>query len=105
MRAYTNKLAATTTEHEVVTAVLDYLSTWSPAELAQLPRNCRPNKRVRDAEDVADCAIELTNARVASNDPHPYLLEMEAFFAHACARLSSLDRPRPTATGRTATRG
>lgn len=105
MRAYTNKLAATTTEHEVVTTVLDYLSAWSPAELAQLPRNCRPTKRVRDAEDVADCAIELTNARVACADPHPYLLEMEAFFAHACMRLSILDGPRQPAGSETARRG
>lgn len=92
-----NRLSATTSEQEVVALVLDYLSTWTPEELAQLPRNCRPAKRLRDAEDIADCAIELTNARIACQDPNPLLLEMEAFFAHACARLSSLDGPtRPT---------
>ena len=93
------RLSSTTSEQEVVALVLDYLSTWTPEELAQLPRNCRPTKRLRDAEDIADCAIELTNARISCQDPHPLLLEIEAFFAHACTRLSILDgATRPTRT-------
>ena len=92
-----NRLSSTTTEQEVVALVLDYLSTLRPEELAEIPRDCRPSKRLRDAEDIADCAIELTQARIAAQDPSPLLIQMEAFFAHACARLSTLDGRRSTA--------
>ena len=94
-----SKLSATASEQEVVSLVLDYLSTWTPEELAQLPRHCRPGKRLRDAEDIADCAIDLTNARIAAQDPSALLVQIESFFAHACTRLSQLEgRGRITAT-------
>ncbi len=79
------------TEAEVVEMVRDYLSAWRPEELRDIPECCRPGK-IRDAEDIGDCAFELTRARIASTGPESLLVEMETFFAHACARISRLDR-------------
>ena len=92
MRAPFEKwLAAARSEDEVVDLVRDYIATWAPHELAQVPLSCRPGK-IRDAEDIGDVAFRLTKERIeAAGTPAP-LLEMEAFFAHACARLSALDR-------------
>lgn len=103
MRSHnTPKLAATTSEAEVVSLVLDYLGEWHPEELARIPRRCRPDKRIRDAEDIADVAIGLTNARIAAQDPDPLLVEMETFFAHACTHLSHLEGRRATSAGESA---
>jgi hypothetical protein len=79
-----------TTEEGVVELVRTYLGSWHPEELSQIPAPCRPGK-VRDAEDVGDCAYELTRARIAANGPQPLLVEMETFFAQACAKLSELE--------------
>ena len=84
------KLLEVTSEEEVVELVRVYLGSWRPEELAEIPAHCRPGK-VRDAEDVGDCAYELTKARIAANGPQQLLVEMETFFAQACARLSELE--------------
>ena len=79
-----------TSEEEVVELVRTYLGSWRPEELAEIPPQCRPGK-VRDAEDVGDCAYELTKARIAASGPQALLVEMETFFAQACGRLSQLE--------------
>ena len=84
------KLLRADTEAEIVEVVREYLSTWHPEELRDIPECCRPGK-IRDAEDIGDCAYELTRARIASSGPETLLVEMETFFAHASTRLSKLD--------------
>lgn len=74
----------------MVELVRMYLSDWRPEELAEIPAHCRPGK-VRDAEDVGDCAFELTKARIAASGPQALLVEMETFFAQACGKLSELE--------------
>lgn len=83
-------LRAATSEQEVVRLAQDYLALWSPEELASIPRHCRPG-HVRDAEDIADAAMELTRARIGSFEEESRLTEMETFFAQACVRLSQLE--------------
>lgn len=83
-------LLPVTSEEEVVELVRVYLGGWRPEELAEIPSCCRPGK-IRDAEDVGDCAYELTKARIAANGPQTLLVEMETFFAQACSRLSELE--------------
>ena len=85
-----DKLLHLTSEDEVVELVRVYLGSWRPEELAEIPAQCRPGK-VRDAEDVGDCAYELTKARIAANGPQALLVEMETFFAQACTKLSELE--------------
>lgn len=89
--ATSRKLCSAASEREVVELVREYISSWAPAELAALPEHCRPGK-MRDAEDIADCAIALTRARISLTDPDPLLTEMEGFFAQACGHISQLDR-------------
>ena len=84
------KLLNATSEEEVVELVRVYLGGWRPEELADIPAASRPGK-VRDAEDVGDCAYELTRARIAANGPQVLLIEMETFFAQACSRISALE--------------
>ena len=84
------KLLHATSEEEVVELVRTYLGSWRPEELAEIPAPCRPGK-VRDAEDVGDCAYELTKARIAASGPQALLVEMETFFAQACSKLSELE--------------
>ena len=91
MRAiYETRLARAATEQEVVGIVRDYVSCWLPEDLGRIPRRVLPGK-IRDAEDIADCAIELTLERIGQSNPNFLLIEMEAFFAHACARVSKLE--------------
>ena len=89
-RAYLISLAAATSEEAVVEIARRYLADWRPTELASIPAACRP-RGVADAEDLADLAFALTKARIDSDNPHPLLEEMEAFFAMACARVSELE--------------
>ncbi len=100
---YLERLSTAAKEHEVIELVERFLMQWSPQELAAIPRDCRPG-RIGDQEELADAAYELTKARIARCGGDPLLVEMETFFAHACARLSELERyqrrlvPKPTLT-------
>lgn len=85
-----DNLLHVTSEDEVVELVRVYLGSWHPEELAEIPAQCRPGK-VRDAEDIGDCAYELTKARIAASGPQALLVEMETFFAQACSRISELE--------------
>jgi hypothetical protein len=88
--AIARRLRTATSEAEVIGLVRDFLAEWRPEELAHVPRVCRPGK-MRDGEDIADCAYALTQARMAKAESHPLVLEMENFFAHACTRISELE--------------
>lgn len=89
---YPELLKAATSERGVVQLARSYLSEWSPAELASIPASCRPGS-IADGEDLADIAFSLTRARIDARGPQALLEEMEAFFAHACAKLSELENP------------
>ena len=93
---YQTKLVRAASEREVVRVVRDYVSCWRPEDLGRIPMRLIPGK-IRDARDIADCAIGLTRARIEQNDPPPPLVEMEAFFAQACARVSRGTSPIPGA--------
>jgi hypothetical protein len=85
-------LATAGSEREVLAVVKDYLSRWSPSEIAALPEDCRPG-RMAGADDVAELAFKLSQAQCASGDDvdQGMLLErIGAFFAHASARLTQL---------------
>ena len=83
-------LGSTASEQAVVNLAVRYLQSWQPSELAAIPAYCRPGPP-RDAEELADFAFALTQARIASVTDNAPLDEMERFFAHACARISELE--------------
>ena len=67
-----------------------YLAAWPPADLAAIPSSCRPGA-IRDVEELADAAYELTRAHIEASAPNSRLDEMESFFARACQRVSELE--------------
>ena len=96
---YVRKLRSATSEEDVVRLVREFIAEWRPEELGQLPGPCRPAK-IRDGEDIADCAFDLTRSRMNSAASNPLLAEMEAFFAQACVRLSELEGTSSRGKGR-----
>ena len=83
---------ATQTERDLVVAVRDYLATWQPDELSQLPESCRPG-RISSGEDVSDMAYKLSKLRLGfegSADDRLAFDRMMGFFLHAASRFASL---------------
>ena len=83
---------ATQSEKDLVVAVRDYLATWQPDELSQLPEPCRPG-RITSGEDVAEMAYKLSKLRLGFDGTADQLLafdRMMGFFLHASQRFSTL---------------
>ena len=95
MRTITiDRLQATSSGHDLLGLVREYLSEWRPEELAQIPIECRPGK-LFDAEDLSDFAIDLTRACVSFDVPPEHLKvieEMDAFVGQACRRMAEIER-------------
>ena len=87
---------ATQSEKDLVIAVRDYLATWQPDELSQLPESCRPG-RITSGEDVSDMAYKLSKLRLGFDGSAEQLLafdRMMGFFLHASNRFSMLAATR-----------
>ena len=83
-------LASAGSEREVVSVVKDFLSIWSPTEIASLPEDCRPG-RIGGAEDIAEMALKFSQAQCNFGDnleQRRVLERMGTFFAHASSRLA-----------------
>jgi len=83
---------AAQSEKDLVVAARDYLATWQPDELSQLPEACRPG-RITSGEDIADMAYRLSKLRLGfegSADDRLAFDRMMGFFLHAANRFSSL---------------
>ncbi len=81
------RLAQARSEREVVGIVREYVSEWTPEDLAKVPAQCRPAK-MSDGIDICGFAYVLAKARFAAegDDVEARLVQLEAFFARACAR-------------------
>ena len=97
MSSWHDRLSSATTEEEVARTARDYVTEWSPAELAALPEHCRPGK-IRDGQDVNDLAFKLTHLRFTPGyepiEDGP-LAAMECFFAQACQHLARINNDAP----------
>ena len=95
------KIRSAPTEEALVRLAREFIAEWRPEELSRIPDVCRPSK-IRDAEDIADCAYSLTRARMDADasEANQLLVEMESFFAQACARLSELEGTARRGRGR-----
>jgi len=85
-------LGAAESEREVVTAVRDYLATWQPAELSQLPESCRPPK-ITSGEDISDFAFKLSHAQLElefTEEGRRLFDRLMSFFVSASDRVSQL---------------
>jgi hypothetical protein len=83
---------AAQSEKDLVVAVRDYLATWQPDELSQLPESCRPG-RITSGEDIADMAFRLSQVRLGfegAQDRREMLDRMTGFFLHASERFGAI---------------
>ena len=77
----------------VVEIARDYLATWTPEEIARLPRGCRPG-RVRTSSDLVDlhaCAVDAYRATRASGEELKALQILTSFLVRASVRLAQLE--------------
>jgi hypothetical protein len=78
------------TEHELASVARDFLATWTPEEIVQLPKSLRPWKIV-DADDVTSYAIQLAQDDEAGDAEAAKLMQrMSGFFSDASFRLSQI---------------
>ena len=92
MISWLHQLERATTLDEVVAIARDYLATWTPEEIARLPRDCRPG-RLREPEDVEElhsCAVDAYRTTRASGDELTTLQLLTSFIVRASQRIASL---------------
>lgn len=78
------------TPGDVLAMVRDYVASWTPHELAQIPADLRPGKFV-DPEDVAAHALMLVQAQIgAAGGDEAAVHKLATFFSAASLRLSQI---------------
>ena len=82
-------LAAATTPEEVLNVARDYLATWTPEEIASLPRACRPPRRIKFPEEIVDYAFVLVKAHLEAGPDSGAVTRMATFFAEASWRVAA----------------
>ena len=87
--AWFDLLAAATTPAEVVRVARDYLATWTPDEIAALPRSCQPPGHLKFPEEIVDYAFGLVKTHCDGVDDHPGVMRMATFFAEASWRVAA----------------
>lgn len=83
------------TPAEVVAVTRDYMATWTPEEIALLPRACRPG-RIRVAEDIEELhasAVDAYRVTRASGEELKALQLLTSFLVRASLRLADLRAP------------
>ena len=85
---------------EVVDIARDYLATWTPAELARLPRGCRPGRirEVSDIEYLHSCAVDAYRTTRASGEELKALQLLTSFLVRASIRIAQLQARDPDAS-------
>ena len=78
------------TQRDVVSVCNQFLTMWSPAELAELPEACRP-KDIIAVEDVSPYAVRLVlQSGDGDSSTAPMLVRMSTFFTRAALRLAEI---------------
>jgi hypothetical protein len=83
-----DQLAATSTPEDVARVARDFVATWTPQELAQLPRSCRPGS-LKFPEEVVDYAFTLVRTHVDGQSENAAISRMATFFAEASWRVAA----------------
>ena len=79
------------TEEEVVDVMRDFVATFSPRDLAEVPTRLWPPK-MRDARDVTDYAFVLVRHRVDDERSSSGAIDrLSALFSDATVRISQLE--------------
>ena len=86
---------------EVVAVTRDYLATWTPKDLAKLPRECRPGrvKSPGDIEQLHACLVEEYRQNRLAGEELSALQRLTSFVVRASIRLAQFDDESPEAHG------
>jgi hypothetical protein len=87
--AWFDLLAGASAPAEVVRIARDYLATWTPDEIAALPRDCRPPRSLKFPEEIVDYAFELVKAHCDADADDDGVTRMATFFAEASWRVAA----------------
>jgi hypothetical protein len=87
--AWFDLLASASTPAEVVNVARDYLATWTPEEIARLPRACRPPRSLKFPEEIVDYAFALVKAHLDADSDSNGVTRMATFFAEASWRVAA----------------
>jgi hypothetical protein len=92
MSSWFHQLDDANSPAEVVTIARDYLATWTPEELAHLPRDCRPGriKSTGDIELLHVCLVEEYRRTRLSGEQLSALQRLTSFVVRAALRLARL---------------
>lgn len=92
-------LAAAESPEELFDVVRDYLATWTPQELASLPRQCVPPHRFALPEEIVTFTFTLVEHHLKSRGDNASLARLEGFFSHASRCVAKLmsERAQPGA--------
>ena len=74
---------------DVLGAIRDFLSEWTPEDIDELPAECRPG-HMSDVDDVAIYALTLAQKQCTAVEVAPRLQVMADFFIAASQRISQL---------------
>ena len=86
-----------TSATEVVAVARDYLATWTPKDLAKLPRECRPGrvKSPGDIEQLHACLVEEYRQNRLAGEELSALQRITSFIVRASVRLAQFDDDNP----------
>ncbi len=91
---------AADTEHEVVSLAREHVASWQPAEIANLPPECRPG-RIRDSDDISQSAYELARAHCSlryEGEQDLLVMRLLAFMSEAAIRMAEVKALEAAAT-------
>ena len=84
------KLHAAESESEVLHLARNFLATFTPFEISQLPEPCRPRK-ILDSSDLMEYAFDLVRHRCDDGVGAEYAAHrLSAFFSGAASRLAQI---------------
>jgi hypothetical protein len=89
MDIWHNEINRATTEEEVVRSARDYLTMWSPQELAPLVRDCS-DVRVRSSSDIERLKASAFNAAPLNAN----MDELATYLWSAASRIGEIRRAR-----------
>lgn len=79
---------------EVVAIARDYFATWTPQDLAKLPRECRPGrmKSPGDVEQLHACLVEEYRQNRLASEELSALQRLTSFVVRASVRLAQFEK-------------
>ena len=85
-----DRLNLASTEAEVVVAVKEFVAQFTPDEISDLPKHCRPGKFF-DANDITSFAFALVQHQCGDNAESAKVVQrLASFFSNASIRLAEI---------------